>query len=525
MSIFERLQRKGSAGSVRTSSASSFLQSSRSFTTTAIPHYKQVSSDQQTRSTYGAGVHHSLARIPISLAEGENHTGISDNLKAGIENLSGISMHDVRVHYNSAKPARIQALAYTQGVNIHLGPGQEKHLPHEVWHVVQQKQGRVQPTMQTSEGAMNDDPGLEREATVMGLRATGSGTIAESVRLLASPPSQGIIQGVFKVVRTTFSSEQDVENARQKILTDIPKHSSASGDEVVALLKDWAKAHESKGYYGSYKALGKAGLSALRIEQAKSLPSLMPIKVKTGPAKNYKANKLARAEKVEKLRGLHRAASLESVNEAAVTAHRDVGKMVSLKHKGEKKSFKVGFTTNFLVGGTRESDYKQLFAQAKALSGLNDSQLAARLINGLHGETGYLDGLKDDAKKYIIKIIALIQGPEFRRSAVNPVAATAALNKVISDNSDIYQTLLENALFTVSEKVVEPGGSLRSQFHRADFPHNENFLQAAEKQYDTILKLADANGVDVEDEKAVETFVGQTTKSTMQGLLSEFDLT
>jgi len=30
----------------------------------------------------------------------ENNTGMPDNLKAGVENLSGIDMSDVRVHYN-----------------------------------------------------------------------------------------------------------------------------------------------------------------------------------------------------------------------------------------------------------------------------------------------------------------------------------------------------------------------------------------------------------------------------------------
>jgi len=50
------------------------------------------------------------------------------------------------VHYNSDKPAQLQAHAYAQGTDIHLASGQEKHLPHEAWHVVQQKQGRVKPT-------------------------------------------------------------------------------------------------------------------------------------------------------------------------------------------------------------------------------------------------------------------------------------------------------------------------------------------------------------------------------------------
>ena len=76
----------------------------------------------------------------------ENKTGLPDNLKSGVENLSGIAMDDVKVHYNSAKPAQMQAHAYAQGTNIHVAPGQEKHLPHEAWHVVQQKQVRVKPT-------------------------------------------------------------------------------------------------------------------------------------------------------------------------------------------------------------------------------------------------------------------------------------------------------------------------------------------------------------------------------------------
>ena len=100
-----------------------------------------------------------------------NHTGLPDNLKSGIEHLSGYSMDDVKVHYNSTKPAQLQAHAYAQGSDIHLGSGQERHLPHEAWHVVQQKQGRVKPTMQMKDKVnINDDARLEKEADVMGSR-------------------------------------------------------------------------------------------------------------------------------------------------------------------------------------------------------------------------------------------------------------------------------------------------------------------------------------------------------------------
>jgi hypothetical protein len=56
-----------------------------------------------------------------------------------------------------------------------MAPGQEKHLAHEGWHVVQQMQGRVQPTIQAKGVAINDDQALEREADVMGARAQRSG--------------------------------------------------------------------------------------------------------------------------------------------------------------------------------------------------------------------------------------------------------------------------------------------------------------------------------------------------------------
>jgi len=101
----------------------------------------------------------------------ENNTGMPDILKAGLESLSGINMSDVRVHYNSSKPAEIGALAYTQGKDIHVAPGQEKHLPHEAWHVVQQKQGHVSPMGEVSGMPLNDSRTLESEADSMGWKA------------------------------------------------------------------------------------------------------------------------------------------------------------------------------------------------------------------------------------------------------------------------------------------------------------------------------------------------------------------
>jgi hypothetical protein len=145
------------------------------------------------------------------LAPRPNRTGLPDRLKSGIESLSGLSMDHVDVHYNSAQPAQLGALAYARGNEIHVGPGQEKHLPHEAWHVVQQAQGRVKPTLQMKGGVrVNDDSGLEHEADVMGAKADASGDSSAplarpatgvsshvpTVQRLVAPPAAPPLNGV-----------------------------------------------------------------------------------------------------------------------------------------------------------------------------------------------------------------------------------------------------------------------------------------------------------------------------------------
>ncbi|MFK7868244.1 MAG: DUF4157 domain-containing protein [Roseobacter sp.] len=113
-----------------------------------------------------------LQQSPAQLQEAAGgNGGLPGGLRSGIENLSGVDMSDVQVHYNSSKPAQLNAHAYAQGTDIHLASGQEKHLGHEAWHVVQQKQGRVEPTMELGGVSINDDAGLEAEADNMGARA------------------------------------------------------------------------------------------------------------------------------------------------------------------------------------------------------------------------------------------------------------------------------------------------------------------------------------------------------------------
>lgn len=173
--------------------------------------------------------------------------GLPAQLKAGIEAMSGMSMDHVKVHYNSGKPAQLQAHAYAQGSDIHLAPGQEHQLPHEAWHVVQQAQGRVQPTMQMKAGVpVNDDAGLEHEADVMGARAMQTSQLA--AKALGGGHAGQMGAGIVQRSHVTDAAAEfqrhtneftNVDKQFQKEKTAIAPH--AGGDSLAASgLKHWA---------------------------------------------------------------------------------------------------------------------------------------------------------------------------------------------------------------------------------------------------------------------------------------------
>ena len=137
---------------------------------------------------------HGVSRLPVAL-------------RGGLEALSGIDLGEVRVHRGSPSPARVGAAAFTHGTEIHVGPGEERHLAHEGWHAVQQAQGRVVPAMQLGKVAFNQAESFEREADTMGARAqrldssrASKSISAQATRAaLARPrPSAPVVQRAMK---------------------------------------------------------------------------------------------------------------------------------------------------------------------------------------------------------------------------------------------------------------------------------------------------------------------------------------
>ena len=113
----------------------------------------------------------------VSLQPKTGGQPLPSEVRAKMEVAFGADFSDVRVHVGH-EASRIGAIAYTWGSNIHFAPGHynphtlqgQKVLGHELWHVVQQKSGRVQNPFGGGVAVVQDHA-LEAEADRMGEKA------------------------------------------------------------------------------------------------------------------------------------------------------------------------------------------------------------------------------------------------------------------------------------------------------------------------------------------------------------------
>lgn len=165
----------------------------------------------------------------------QGKTGIPRGIQRGFEQSSGFSFGDVRVHYHSQKPAQLRAHAYTQGNEVYIAPGQEKHLPHELGHVVQQKRGGVKPTGEIGGTALNDDPAMESGADRIAARAMSgdppvqraSWGSQESYNFFAGPASAAIgLLGIGGGIASYILGKKN--DRKHRYIEEIEKYSDAA---------------------------------------------------------------------------------------------------------------------------------------------------------------------------------------------------------------------------------------------------------------------------------------------------------
>jgi uncharacterized protein DUF4157 len=135
-----------------------------------------------------AGIHPAGQAIQRKSAQGVEAFRVPLRQKAGglplpaevrtkMETAFGADFSDVRVHIGH-EATSLGAIAYTWGTNIHFAPGQynphtmqgQKLLGHELWHVVQQRSGRVRNPFGGGVAVVQDHA-LEAEADRMGVKA------------------------------------------------------------------------------------------------------------------------------------------------------------------------------------------------------------------------------------------------------------------------------------------------------------------------------------------------------------------
>lgn len=114
-------------------------------------------------------------RVPLRQKSGG--LPLPDDVRTKMETAFSADFSDVRVHIGR-EASSLGAIAYTWGTNIHFAPGQynphtlqgQKLLGHELWHVLQQKSGRVKNPFGGGVAVVQDHA-LEAEADRMGIKA------------------------------------------------------------------------------------------------------------------------------------------------------------------------------------------------------------------------------------------------------------------------------------------------------------------------------------------------------------------
>jgi hypothetical protein len=442
--------------------------------------------------------HSAKQRQPIQ--KKENNTGLPDTLKTGMENLSGMSLDDVKVHRNSDKPAQLQAHAYAQGTDIHLGTGQEKHLPHEAWHVVQQKQGRVQPTMQMKGKVnVNDDARLEKEADVMGTKSLTNNvpydvqltnfSSSSSVHQLQQPekmamaeranpdkpsPLKGLLDG-YEEDEALFGNENDNANQDPDLIASREqvaffKRTMEYHLEETTRLQDIVLKAESSVGDSRTSALIGAGIADLGIGIA-SLATLGASNVFTAPASiGIKAGR----KKVMQ--------SIDAERLGPQAKKSEKGKKPGVMDKAKSK----------LDEGKKRKDQAKLAQSAAAYH-----DLAFGAEESANVSEGFTGGIKETGKAIGAGAIEAIKDitPDLIKEATPIIGGIFKITKAIYGLSKIPE-LIESLVINgfrddlIMTKVFLEGtiDSLEKNIDQAKFLSSKNALQKALKNMKNLQK-------------------------------------
>ena len=195
-----------------------------------------------------------------------SETKMPDNVQAKMEDSFNSDFSGVNIHKDSQSATDLGAQAYTQGNDVHFAPGKydpesqkgQELIGHELTHVEQQRQNKVAPTVQAKGVAINDDPGLEKEADEMGEKAAAG----KDTGMNASPidPDQNNNSSVQK---KDAAEPAPAEEVLELPVTDITS-AFRPGKEVA----EYLDANHGKAVFIPVK-IGKIASGELKVKQSK----------------------------------------------------------------------------------------------------------------------------------------------------------------------------------------------------------------------------------------------------------------
>jgi len=141
-----------------------------------------------------------VAANPIQKKE-QKEGNLPDEIQMKMENSFGADFSKVKIHTNSKAAEDLNAVAYTQGDDIHFASkynpyssqGQE-YLGHELSHVVQQNAGIVEATHQEQGFNVNSDTVLENQADSAGKKAASGQPAGMNINNLSKSVNNSSVQ-------------------------------------------------------------------------------------------------------------------------------------------------------------------------------------------------------------------------------------------------------------------------------------------------------------------------------------------
>ncbi|WP_412126765.1 DUF4157 domain-containing protein [Streptomyces tubercidicus] len=491
---------------------------------------------------------------------------LDEPVRADMESRLGADFSDVRVHTDASahtSAESVNAHAYTSGSHIVFQRGRYntssaagRHtLAHELTHVIQQRNGPVAGT-DRGDGTKVSDPSdrFEREAEANAGRALSasvqraadtedvqrtadSAEVQRAAADTAYAPEHRVttggdrpVQRTFKMANKTVKAADDVLPVDALIAKGKARHARWDAafktkvrDELVRMASD----ERDLGRWGSYEELLDFAERRVREAAAADLPPVVPTAIRTGsPDPDQPEVKLSEKEQIHRLAEVRRRLSSRGT-EQDLDGFRNRQKMVNpFTHKPTGNAYSIGHTGNFVLGGPQEGEYDVLFERAGNSTGLSDQELAKHFIRALT-EPGYdFEGMSEDGRKYCAKIVAIIQGAEFRRAAANPTVAIAAFNQVVSGESKtLHEALNRYAIFAKAKGNSATGGSKDSQFHRDPDVDQEDgdFKKRALNEYQALAQLVAVNGFDPSDAEEFYKGCDKIAATSMSSFTATFE--